>query len=71
VDKLLEEVTTLVDEAERTAAYDKLQQIIYDDYPAVYAFQENEIQVFGSGVQNYQFKPSWNKLLNYYGLYKE
>jgi ABC-type transport system substrate-binding protein len=61
----------MVNDEERTQAYKDLQELIYYDYPAIYAFQENEIQVFRSDVYGYAFRPAWNKLLNYYGLYKE
>jgi len=71
VDKLLEEASTIIDDEARDQAYRDLQQLIADDYPAIYAFQENEIQVFGSNVNGYEYRPAWNKLLNYYGLYKE
>jgi peptide/nickel transport system substrate-binding protein len=71
VDALLEEAPTIIDDAERDQAYKDLQQLIFDDYPDIYAFQENEIQVFRSNVDGYEYRPAWNKLLNYYGLYKE
>ena len=38
---------------------------------AIYAFQEDNIEVFRSNVKGYQFRPAWNKLLNYAGIYKE
>jgi peptide/nickel transport system substrate-binding protein len=71
VDHLLDTAPTIVNDEERTQAYKDLQELIYYDYPAIYAFQENEIQVFRSTVHGYTFRPAWNKLLNYYGLYKE
>ena len=71
VDKLLDEVTTIADDARRDAAYKELQKILDDDSFAIYAFLEDEVQVFRSNVQNYQYRPAWNKLVNYYGMYKD
>lgn len=70
VDKLLDEAPTIVDDAERERAYMELQKILDDDHFAIYAFLENNIEVFRSHVQNYQFRPAWSKTLNYHGLYK-
>lgn len=71
VDKLLELAPTIADDAERDQAYKDLQQLIWDDHPAIYPFIENEIQVFRSDVQGYYRRPAWDKLLPYYDLYKE
>ena len=71
VDALLESAPTVADDAERAQAYKDLQQKIADDYPSIYAFVENEIQVFRSNIQGYYARPAWNKLLPYYDLYLE
>jgi peptide/nickel transport system substrate-binding protein len=71
VDKLLDEVTTIADDTKRDAAYKELQKVLDDDSFAIYAFLEDEIQVFRSNVQNYQYRPAWNKQLNYYTIYKD
>jgi peptide/nickel transport system substrate-binding protein len=71
VDKLLDEVPSITDEAKREQGYMDLQKIIDDDSFAIYPFSENNIEVFRSNVQGYQYRPAWTKLLNYAGLHKD
>ena len=62
---------TITDDAKREQGYVDLQKIIDDDAFAIYPFSENNIEVFRSNVQGYQYRPAWTKLLNYAGLYKD
>jgi peptide/nickel transport system substrate-binding protein len=71
VDRLLDEIPTITDEAAREQAYLDLQKILDDDQFAIYTFMEDNIEVFRSNVKGYRFRPAWTKLLNYDGIYKE
>ncbi len=71
VDSLLDKVSGVLDDGQRARVYEQIQEKIYNDYPQIYVFSQDEVSVFRSNVKGYALQPTWARMLNYYGLYKE
>jgi len=68
-DKLLEQARKITDNAQRTAIYKQIQQIINDDCPMLYVLVKDGITTKRVWVKNYVFNPLLEK--TYYRMYKE
>lgn len=55
----------------RKKLYQIAQDIVYNDYAAIYVMQQAEVFVFSADVRGFKYNPHFGNTLNYYGLYLE
>lgn len=54
----------------RATEYQQLQQMLVQDYAAMWLMEQPDIFVFQKNVQGYVHDTAWGIILNYYGIYK-
>lgn len=69
VDALLDAAASEVDDDLRNGLYQQIQQIIYDDQPAIFTFSQDEVVTMRSNVQGYKPQLTWSKMLNWYDIH--
>lgn len=55
----------------RRRLYEISQDIVYNDYAAIYVMQQAEVFVFSPDVRGFKYNPHFGNTLNYYGIYLE
>ena len=68
---LLHKAETDPSDTSRATEYQQLQQMLVQDYAAIWLMQQPDIFVFQKDVQGYVHDTAWGIILNYYGIYKE
>ena len=68
---LLHQAQTDPNDTTRAAEYGQLQQMLVQDYAAMWLMEQPDIFVFQKNVQGYVHDTAWGIILNYYGIYKE
>lgn len=71
VDRLLDQAAAATDPAERTRLIAELQEVIYEDQPQIFAFVKDNLTALRADVKGFRAHPLWDKMLNYYDMYKE
>jgi len=55
----------------RKKLYQVAQDIVYNDYAAIYVMQQPEVFVFSADVRGFKYNPHFGNTLNYFGIYLE
>ena len=58
-------------DAFRMKLYQIAQDIVFNDFAAIYVMQQAEVFVFSSDVNGFRFNGQFGNTLNYYDLYLE
>ena len=67
---LLHKAETDPVDSSRATEYQQLQQLLVNDYAAMWLMQQPDIFVFQKNVQGYVHDTAWGIILNYYGISK-
>jgi peptide/nickel transport system substrate-binding protein len=70
-DNTLDAAVAENDDEFRRTLYQIAQDIVYNDYAAIYVMQQAEVFVFSPDVRGFKYNPHFGNTLNYYGLYLE
>lgn len=68
---LLHQAETDPNDTTRATEYQQLQQMLVEDYAAMWLMEQPDIFVFQKAVQGYVHDTAWGIILNYYGIHKE
>jgi peptide/nickel transport system substrate-binding protein len=71
LDKLLEQGSAEVDEAKRTEIYNKAQDLLADDAPALFIYEKHYRLPMRDNVKGFVFNGVYIETLNFYGMSKQ
>lgn len=71
LDKLLDQGTAEVDEAKRTEIYNKAQDLLVDDAPALFVYEKHYRLPMRDNVKGFVFNGVYIETLNFYGMSKQ
>ncbi|MFP3951863.1 MAG: ABC transporter substrate-binding protein [Candidatus Bathyarchaeia archaeon] len=71
LNNLLDEATRVTDFEKRVELYHKAQNMIVEDAPAIFLFDEPEILTYRNWVKGYYFNPCYVGCIDFYSIYIE